>query len=146
MSFIYLLVPLSLSFCPPGLTSPLSGWMEDRLTWESNEARDTSTTYCLVTADAPLNPSTTSQRYYIINSVNRVWPGGCKCNIVFIWRSQRSNEKAIYCTVRTDSAWQMTRIQSIIFCYLSIPKRVRPPINTKTVEQSCGRLLISVYG
>lgn len=54
--------------CP---TSLLSSWMEDRLTWESNEARDTSTTHYLVTADAPLNPSTTNQRYYIISSVNR---------------------------------------------------------------------------
>ena len=67
-SFIYFLGYLS-SSCPS--TSPLSSWMEDRLTWESNEARDTSTTRCLVTADAPLNPSTTYQRYYIINSVNR---------------------------------------------------------------------------
>lgn len=54
--------------CP---TSLLSSWMEKRLTWESNEARDTSTTHCLVTADAPLNQSTTNQQYYIINSVNR---------------------------------------------------------------------------
>lgn len=62
---------VSLFLVLPCPTSLFSSWMEDRLTWESNEARNTSTTHCLVTADAPLNPSTTNQRYYIINSVNR---------------------------------------------------------------------------
>lgn len=59
---------LLLSMCS---TSLLCSWVEGRLTWESNEARYTSTACCLVTADAPLNPSTTNQRYYVINSVNR---------------------------------------------------------------------------
>lgn len=109
------------------LLCPTSSWMEARLTFDSNEARDTSTIRRLVTADVPLNPSATKQWYYIINSANRA--GQCfQVQCCFHLMFQRLNDEAIHCTVRIVSLRQMAPLQSIIFIYPITPKTVRSPI------------------
>lgn len=81
--------------------------MEAGLKLKSNEARDTSTIHCLVTADVPLNPSATKQWYYITNPANRAgqW---LQVQYWFHLTFQRLNDKAIYCTVRIVSLRQTT--------------------------------------
>ncbi|TNN50394.1 hypothetical protein EYF80_039381 [Liparis tanakae] len=46
---------------PAGSDETPNSWTRDRLTWESSEAGDASTTRRLVTADAPLHPSAADQ-------------------------------------------------------------------------------------
>lgn len=119
-----------------------SSWMKAGLKLKSNEARDTSTIHCLVTADVPLNPSATKQWYYITNSANRAgqW---LQVQYWFHLTFQRLNDKAIYCTVRIVSLRQMTLLQSIIFIYPITPKIVSPPFKErkKAGEQAWNSLV-----
>lgn len=116
--------------------------MEAGLKLKSNEARDTSTIHCLVTADVPLNPSATKQWYYITNSANKAgqW---LQVQYCFHLTFQRLNDKAIYCTVRIVSLRQMTLLQSIIFIYPITPKTVSPPFTErkKAGEQAWNSLV-----